>query len=272
VPVDLTGRPIAITGASSGIGRATALACARAGMPVAVGARRADRLQTLVEEIRQAGGRAVAVAMDVTSEEECRALVDAAFDEFGSIYAVIANAGYGSESPVLETPALALREIFETNVFGSLNAIRPAVERMRSNTGVPRGHVLLSSSCVARLALPNLGVYSATKAAQAHIGSSLRVELRNEHIRVSTVHPVGVRTEFFEQARHVTVPASRRHRPPRAFTQDADVVAHHIVRCLRRPRPEVWTGSRGMVTRLTAAAVTAWPGLGDRIGRSTLRP
>jgi len=270
MPVDLIDRPIAITGASSGIGRATALACARAGMPVVAGARREDRLDALVEEIRQAGGRAVGVRMDVTSEADCRTLVEKGCEAFGSLHAVFANAGFGADAPILEMPPSAVREIFETNFFGTLNTIRAGVERLRENTSSPRGHVLICSSCVARMALPHLSAYSATKAAQAHVGSSLRVELGVDDVYVSTIHPIGVRTEFFESARCVTIPDERRHRSPPSFTQDASVVAEYIVRCLRRPRPEVWTGPRGLVTRLTAAMVTAFPRIGDAIGRGSI--
>src|SRR6187401_3636157 len=100
--MDLRDRPIAITGASSGIGRATAFACAAAGMPVVLGARRVEKLQAAVEEIRRAGGKAVAVGMDVDRPEDCRTLVDRTAAEFGSIYAVFANAGYGLERPIEE--------------------------------------------------------------------------------------------------------------------------------------------------------------------------
>src|SRR5207237_1833907 len=99
-PMDLTGKPIAITGASSGIGRATAIACARAGMPVAVGARRADRLESLSAEIAAAGGRAIAVQMDVDKPEDCQRLIDRTIGAFGSIYAVFANAGFGLHKPI----------------------------------------------------------------------------------------------------------------------------------------------------------------------------
>src|SRR5690606_27053092 len=95
--IDLRGRPIAITGASSGI------ACADAGMPVAVGARRADRLEQLVAEITARGGRAVAVTMDVARPDDGRRLVERAVEAFGSLYAVFANAGVGLHKPIHHT-------------------------------------------------------------------------------------------------------------------------------------------------------------------------
>jgi len=269
--VALAGRPIVITGASSGIGRAAALACARAGMPVALGARRADRLDVIVREIESIGGRAVSVATDVTSAEQCLALVERAADAFGSVYAVFANAGHGADAPILSMTDEQIRAIYETNFFGTLNAIRPAVERMRGNDAPPRGHVLICSSCVARLTIPNLGAYSATKASQAHVGAAMRHELADDRIYVSTVHPVGVATEFFGVTPHVGVEDARRHRSPRAFTQSADLVARHVVRCLRRPRPEVWTGPPGAVTRFSAALMTLSPRFADFIARRSVK-
>src|SRR5882724_761167 len=125
--IDLTGKPIAITGASSGIGRATAIACAAAGMPVALGARRVEKLESAVREITAAGGRAIAVPTDVDKPEDCRRLVDRTVAEFGSIYAVFANAGYGFEKAMADTTDAELRAIFETNFFGTMNTIRPAM-------------------------------------------------------------------------------------------------------------------------------------------------
>ena len=99
--MNLSGRTIAITGASSGIGRATAFACANAGMNVIVAARREDELKSVVDSIRSTGGRAAYVVMDVSNPHDNARLIEAALDHFGSIYSVFANAGYGIERPVL---------------------------------------------------------------------------------------------------------------------------------------------------------------------------
>ena len=129
--IDLRGLPIAITGASSGIGYAAAIACARAGMPVAVSARRADRLNELVALIVREGGRAIAVPGDVAKPEDCQSLVGTTREAFGSVYAVFANAGYGIEKPVHETCDQELRDLFETNFWGSINQIGRASCRER---------------------------------------------------------------------------------------------------------------------------------------------
>lgn len=271
MPISLTGKPIAITGASSGIGRVTALACARAGMPVVVSARRTHLLEKLVEEIRAAGGRAVAVEVDVRDPGDCVRLIETTVKEFGSIYAVFANAGYGAEACIHEMTAEEMRDIWETNFFGTLNAIRPAIAEMmqqpRGEHGAPRGHVLICTSCVARFTLPRLGAYTATKAAQAHIGTAMRGELRGHGLYVSTVHPIGTRTEFSDHLRRKGVNLENAHHTPAMFVQPAEAVSSRIVDCLRRPRPEVWTGPKGWLTRFAASLFTLSPRLGDLVGR-----
>ena len=233
----LAGKPIVITGASSGIGAATAVACAKAGMPVALAARRADKLEAVADTIRSAGGRAVAIACDVTDPQACIDLIDRAEQELGPIHSVFANAGYGEKVNLLEVPDDRLREIFETNFFGTINTIRPAAERMIERQA---GHILICSSCLAVFPMPGYSAYCATKAAQHHIGRALDVELADLGIFTSTVHPVGTRTELFDvmAQRTGSQPGSDKSN---ALMQHPDRVAKAIVRCLRRPKPEVWT-------------------------------
>ncbi|HVU63751.1 MAG TPA: SDR family NAD(P)-dependent oxidoreductase [Phycisphaerales bacterium] len=264
--IDLSGRPIAITGASSGIGAATAIACARAGMPVALGARRTDKLDAIAAQIRAAGGRALTLAADVTRPEDCKALVDACVREFGSIYAVYANAGYGEESALHLMPDERVRAMFETNFFGSLNVIRPALEHMLRNPGPPsqpRGHILWCSSCLARMSLPNYSIYCATKASQAHAATAMRHELRPQGVHVSSVHPIGTRTEFFEQVQRRAGGERTTITLPRHFYQTPEFVAKKTVQCLRRPRGEVWTGLSGVSVRTAMALAAMFPGMAD---------
>jgi short-subunit dehydrogenase len=263
--VDLTGKPIAITGASSGIGLATAFACARAGMPVALGARRADRLADAVEKIRAAGGRAIAVPMDVDKPEDCQVLIDRTVAEFGSLYAVFANAGYGAYMPIATTPETDLRAIFETNLWGTLRTVRPALEQFRKTAPGPhRGHILICSSCLSKFALPYSAPYSATKAAQDHLGRSLRIELEPRGIHVSTVHPVGTTTELFDKAKERSREKRDVDHSPKLLMQPPERVADAVVACLRRPRGEVWTS---FWTRWAFAASVAAPEVRDRIAR-----
>lgn len=229
----LTGRPIAITGAGTGIGRATAIACARAGMPVALAGRRIEPLEEVRESIESAGGRAIAAPTDVADAEQCRDLIRRTVDAFGPIYSVFANAGYGLRGPVDALEDSAIRAIFETNFWGTLNTIRPALEVMLPEG---QGHVLICSSCLSKIGTPYTAPYSATKAAQDHFGRAMRHELSGRGIRVSTVHPIGTRTEFFDASARRSGGSRGAKKPPAMFTQSPERVASAVVRCLRRPR------------------------------------
>jgi NAD(P)-dependent dehydrogenase (short-subunit alcohol dehydrogenase family) len=259
--VELPGKPIVITGASSGIGRATALACARAGMPVAVGARRRDKLDALVAEITSMGGRAVSTPTNVDRPEDCRRLIDLAVGEFGSLYSVFANAGFGIHKPMHETTEAELRAIFETNFFGTMNTIRPALPHLLAEKS---GHIVVCSSCLAKTGTPLHGAYSATKACQDHIARAMRIELWPRGIAVSSVHPIGTRTEFFAQAEANSGPIKDvLPGPPGLFMQSPDKVARAVVRRLRRGRGgEIWTSQPA---RLAFASVDLFPSLADRV-------
>ncbi|TVQ33856.1 MAG: SDR family NAD(P)-dependent oxidoreductase [Phycisphaeraceae bacterium] len=237
-PIDLKDKPICITGASSGIGAATALACARAGMPVLLAARREDKLAEIVERIRSEGGEAAAEVVDVADAEACERMIARAIEQFGSIYSVFANAGYGLEKAVHEMSDEEMRRIFEVNYFGTLNTLRPATPHMLERGA---GHLLICSSCLARFPIPYYSAYSATKAAQHHIGRAMRLELEPHGVHVSTVHPVGTKTEFFDQVKGHSRRTTLVEHSPDFFMQTPERVARAVVRCLRRPRPEVWT-------------------------------
>ncbi len=265
--IDLAAKPIAITGASSGIGAATAIACAAAGMPLALGARRADKLQSIVDTINASGGRAIAVAMDVCTPGDNQRLLDECVRAFGSVYAVYANAGYGEESSIMSMSETEVRAMFETNFFGTLSLLRAAVPLMEGNSPGPggvRGHLLVCSSCLGKMWVPYYSIYSATKAAQNHIGRAMNIELRDQGIRVSTIHPIGTRTEFFDQV------AARNRQGKRltlhtheALLEAPELVAAKTLACLRRPRPEVWTSMNGVMVRLGMGLANMMPRVSD---------
>lgn len=261
----LPGRSIVITGASSGIGAATAVACARAGMDVVLGARRADRLDEVAARVRDAGRVAVVVPTDVTNDASDDPLLDAAGDLPGSLDAVFANAGAGLDRSVLGTSPDDLRAIFELNVVSAHRLLRAAAARL-DEAGSP-GHLLSCSSCLARFTLPGSAAYAATKAAQSSLATGLRLELRaaGTPIHVSSVHPVTTRTEFFDvAAERGGGGGARLHGVAKALSQSPERVANAVVRCLRRPRPEVWTS---LPTRLMSALMVASPRIGDAIAR-----
>ncbi len=236
--INLTGKPICITGASSGIGRATALACARAGMPVVLSARRADELHTAAEEIRAAGGRAETVVADVCEDGSGEAIVARCAEAFGSVYAVFANAGYGYESAHHDSSPEQVRAIFEANLFGTLRLIDAALPRLIERRS---GHVLVCSSCLSVVPTPYYWAYTATKAAQHHLASAMRFELREHGVHVSSVHPIGTNTEFYDEARRRSARARFLGRPGARHSQSPERVARAVVAGLRRPRPEIWT-------------------------------
>lgn len=244
--IDLTGKPIAITGASSGIGAATAIACARAGMQVTLAARRIDALNAVRDTITAEGGKAIAVGCDVTKPKDCQRLTDETINAFGSIYSVFANAGFGEKHDLLDTPEATLREMFETNFFGTINTIKPAADAMKQ---AGQGHILICTSCLSAFPSPGYSIYSATKYAQHHIGRALGVELASLGIHSTTVHPVRTRTEFFETMQRRQGTTKPKDRPGQSPVK----VAGRVVRALEKPRPEVWMNEAARRGLLIAA-------------------
>jgi NADP-dependent 3-hydroxy acid dehydrogenase YdfG len=186
-----------ITGASSGIGAATARAAAERGYRLVLGARSVDRLEALAGEL---GGpeRAIAVRADVTELEDNEALVAAAGEHFGRLDAVFANAGFGAKRGFLEEDAEHWRSMVLTNVLGVAFTIRASLPALLEHG---RGHYVITSSVAGRRALPG-SLYSATKHAATALGEALRQELRTMHdansIRVTVIEPGMVDTPFFD--------------------------------------------------------------------------
>lgn len=259
---DLTNQVIIITGASSGIGAATAIACADAGMDVVLNARRADKLQAVAQKIQSLGRKAQVVAGDITDSEINNRMLDAAQSQFNRVDAVFANAGYGLDRAVLDVSDEDLRGIFEVNFFAGADLLRKAACHMiKANRP---GHLLMCSSCLAKMTMPYNALYCATKAAQNHFCRGLNHELREHGIYASSVHPIGTRTEFFETSAKLSGHPEYAQRviqhTPGWMMQPPERVANAVVRCLKRPTPEVWTS---FITRLGAGVMTTWPRVGD---------
>src|SRR5688500_17532863 len=227
-----------ITGASAGIGHALAKQLSCRGARLLLTARRLDRLQALNDEV---GGRHHVLQADVSRSEDCRRIVEACVERFGRIDTLVANAGYGMLCPVAETPLQDVEKILRTNILGTTECVRHAVARMRTQTPRDscRGQVVIVSSAAARRGLPFYGWYAATKAAQLSLAESLRVELAPDGIAVTSVHPMGTQTDFFNAAERV----SQFRNPPqkvRERRQDVASVVRHIIAAVERPRREVW--------------------------------
>jgi NADP-dependent 3-hydroxy acid dehydrogenase YdfG len=181
-----------ITGASSGIGAATARAAADAGYRLVLAARSTDKLSALAEEL---GGpdRALAVTCDVTDFAEQEAMVRAALDAFGRIDVAFANAGFGAARGFLEETPEHWRDMVLTNVLGCAFTIRATIPPLQE----ARGHLLLTSSVAGRRPLQG-SLYSATKHAVTAMAESARQDLNDTGVRVTSIEPGMVDTPFFD--------------------------------------------------------------------------
>jgi clavulanate-9-aldehyde reductase len=199
--LDLSQKVVAITGASSGIGEATAVAAARAGAAVALGARRTDRIEALARRITDEGGRAIAVAVDVGDEEQATAFVRRANDELGRLDALVNNAGVMLLGPIAGAPTDEWRRMIHANVFGVLYCTHAALPIMLAQDGDPRGHVVNVSSVAGRRATAGSGVYNASKFAVNAFSEALRQEVAESDIRVTLIEPGAVATELISHNR-----------------------------------------------------------------------
>jgi NADP-dependent 3-hydroxy acid dehydrogenase YdfG len=181
-----------ITGASSGIGAATARAAAQAGYRLVLAARSVDKLEALAAEL---GGdeRAIAIRCDVTEWSDQEAMAGQALERFGRLDVVYVNAGFGAKRGFLnETPEF-WRSMVLTNVYGAALTIRATIEALKDS----RGHLLLTGSVAGRMAMPG-SLYSATKWAVTGMGESARRELNGTGVRVTLIEPGAVDTPFFD--------------------------------------------------------------------------
>jgi NADP-dependent 3-hydroxy acid dehydrogenase YdfG len=181
-----------ITGASSGIGEATARRAAEAGYRLVLAARREDKLEALAEDL---GGsdRAIAVRCDVTEWADQEAMVQTALSRFGQIDVAFANAGYGASRGFLEETPEYWKSMVLTNVYGAALTIRATLPALKDS----RGHLLLTGSVAGRRALPG-SLYSATKWAVTAMGEAARLELNGTGVRVTLIEPGMVDTPFFD--------------------------------------------------------------------------
>lgn len=208
------------------------MAFAREGARLVLGARRSDRVQEVVEAIRDDGGDARGHQTDVTRPEEVARLVKEAVAAFGRLDILVNNAGVGYFGRLESMSIGDIRHLFEVNVLGTLFGIQAAVPIMRSQRS---GHIINVSSVVGKRATPGSGMYAATKFAQVALSESLRLELSDAGIDVSVICPVSTTTEFFE----VAASRSPLRVDPTGPIYSAEHVAEVIVRCARRPRPEI---------------------------------
>lgn len=252
----MSNRVIAITGASAGIGRATALRLARDGAAIAACARRADRLDTLAAEIAAAGGQALPIVADVAREADMTRFVADTVARFGRLDVMMCNAGYGIYGAIDRVTPDQMRKVLDVNFMGTYYAARAALSIFRKQaTG---GHIIIISSIVGKRGVPYMGAYSATKFAQVGLAECLRAEVDGTNIHVSVVFPVSTVTEFTDVMSRESGFATSGKGPRQA----AEQVAESIARAIERPIPEVYPLQKARVLVLLNAIA---PGFTDRV-------
>ncbi|HVT74476.1 MAG TPA: SDR family NAD(P)-dependent oxidoreductase [Lacunisphaera sp.] len=188
---------VIVTGASAGIGEATARRLARAGAQLVLTARRPDRIEALARELDPAGGRVLAVPGDITRDADRRRLVEAALARFGRIDGLVNNAGYGTRGPLEIAPVELIRRNFETNVFALIALTQLVLPGMRERG---RGCIVNIGSVAGRIARPMSSIYDSTKHALEALTDGLRGELKPFGVRVTLIRPGFILTEFVEAA------------------------------------------------------------------------
>ncbi len=228
----LKGAAVLITGASAGIGKAAALAFGRERARLLLAARRRDRLEEVAAQVRALGGNAVVAQIDVADRRQVQSAVDSAVSAFGRLDILINNAGIGYFGLLEDTPIEAVEALWAVNVMGTIYATQAVIPLMRKQGG---GHIINIASVAGKRGNPGNSIYCATKFAMVGMSEALRVELHGSGIEVSVICPITTGTEFFE----ASSVRSKRYHPPTGPMQSAEKVARAIIRCARRPRPEV---------------------------------
>jgi NADP-dependent 3-hydroxy acid dehydrogenase YdfG len=190
---DLSGLIVAITGASSGIGEATARACARAGASVSLAARRKERIDDLAQRIAADGGRAIALQTDVSDEAQASAFVQRTASELGRIDVLVNNAGVMLLGPINGADTEEWRRMIDANIYGVLYCTHAALPLMAQQGS---GHIVNVSSVAGRIARAGSGVYNLTKHGIGAFSEALRQEAVNAGVRVTLIEPGAVATEL----------------------------------------------------------------------------
>jgi NADP-dependent 3-hydroxy acid dehydrogenase YdfG len=229
---DLSGRVVAITGASSGIGEATALMCAQAGASVALGARRTDRIEALAAQIEESGGATIAMPVDISSEEQAVGFVRAAHERLGRLDALVNNAGVMLLGPVEGADTAEWRQMIEVNCLGLLYCTHAALPLMREQGS---GHIVNVASVAGRRASLGSGVYNMTKWGVVGFSEALRQEALHANIRVTVVEPGFVETELLDPNAQYVQDAAAKLKQEIGDVLRAEDIADAIVHALAAP-------------------------------------
>src|SRR5215467_9671597 len=229
----IRGTTVVITGATSGIGRETALEFARSGANIVAAGRRKDRLLDLANQICAAGGQALAIPTDVSDQEQVIALVEQTVEHFGRLDTLVNNAGVGLAARFEDQSIEDFRRVMDVNFWGAVYASKAALPQMRRQ---PAGGVIMNiSSIMGKRGVPFETAYCASKFALAGFSEALRTEVMSDKIDVSTIFPGAVETEIFQTSSNQTglqVPGFLPKFPARQL-------ARIIVQNARLPQPEI---------------------------------
>ncbi|MET7860101.1 SDR family NAD(P)-dependent oxidoreductase [Streptomyces sp. NPDC005318] len=224
----LEGKVILVTGASSGIGQATALALSKAGARIAAGARRTDRLKALAQD---APGEILVLELDVTDQQSVQNAVTATVEHFGALDAVVNNAGIMLSGAILDADTTEWTRMVETNLLGSMYTVHAALPHLLQS----KGAVVQVSSTSGRISSAASGVYAATKFGITAFAEALRQEVTTQGVRVIVVEPGFVSTEL---ASHITDPniqAAAKNMAESMRTLQPEDIAGAIVYALTQP-------------------------------------
>ena len=243
--VGLRGKVVVITGAG-GIGSETARGFADAGCRVAVCDRLEDRLESARELLEGYAEEVYTMVADVSDELQVGHFIEATFERWGRVDVLVNNAGYGLHRPFLKTRVDEIQAQVQTNYMGVVYSTKAALEHMLP---AGRGHIVNVVSVVAKLPVPNSGNYAATKAALDSLSLTLRAELSEYGIVVTTVYPTAVRnTNFFETSGSTVEETWARH-----FMKEPSEIAAAIVGAVKHPRAEVHVGAQTRILPVVRA-------------------
>ena len=234
----LDGTVALVTGASSGIGEAAALALVEQGSAVAIAARRKDRLDDLARRLSDMGGRALAIETDVTAEEQASSMIERTVQHFGRLDTLVNNAGVMLLGPILDAPTEEWRRMVNLNLLGLLYCTHAALPHLLESAGrEPRkvADVVNVSSVAGRVARLGSGVYNATKWGVVAFSESLRQEVTARHVRVTIVEPGAVMTELVTHLRPEILEEQARNFEGTELMRSEDI-AEVIAFAVTRPR------------------------------------
>jgi short-subunit dehydrogenase len=230
--MDIQDKVVIVTGASDGIGLATARLFAQEGAKVALAARSADTLTAIVDALHEQHLEAIAVPTDMRNKDAIEAMVDSVSQQYGRIDILINNAGQAVRGHIADVDIDQFRHIFELNVLGPVEAMQAVIPKMRQNGG---GLIINVSSNVSHMHIPAIGTYAATKAALNMISDTAREELAPENIRITTMFPRQTATNFGKNSLATSKTHQQGPRPSQGGSEpdSAEAVAQKLLEAAR---------------------------------------